>query len=137
MNANVLGFQEIDKTKLMLVGGKGANLGELSRINGIMVPAGFCVTTEAYKKITGNNPELNGLLDELAHLGVEDREKIAEVSQKVRALIEGISHFKGHQRRDRRASLKAWRKGSLCCTVQRHGGGSADWPPLPASRIPI
>ena len=60
MNSNVLGFPEIDKTKLMLVGGKGANLGELSRIEGIQVPEGFCVTTEAYKKITENNQELNG-----------------------------------------------------------------------------
>ena len=51
MNSYVLGFQEIDKTKLAMVGGKGANLGELSRIEGIRVPEGFCVTTEAYKEI--------------------------------------------------------------------------------------
>ncbi|KZL89080.1 pyruvate, phosphate dikinase [Clostridium magnum DSM 2767] len=52
MNSYVLSFQEIDKTKLSMVGGKGANLGELSRLMGILVPEGFCVTTEAYKKIT-------------------------------------------------------------------------------------
>jgi Pyruvate phosphate dikinase, AMP/ATP-binding domain len=46
----VLDFQETDRTKLMLAGGKGANLGELSAISGIRVPDGFCVTTEAYKK---------------------------------------------------------------------------------------
>jgi pyruvate,water dikinase len=97
MNANVLGFSEIDKTKLTLVGGKGANLGELARINGIMVPAGFCVTTEAYKTITGNNPALNELMEELAHLGVQEREKIAGVSQKVRSLIEGIAISKDIQ----------------------------------------
>ena len=39
--------KEIDRTMLALVGGKGANLGELSRIEGIRVPEGFCVTTEA------------------------------------------------------------------------------------------
>ena len=65
MSTYVLCFQEIDRTKFMLVGGKGANLGELSRIKGILVPEVFCVTTEAYKKITENNQELNGLLDEL------------------------------------------------------------------------
>jgi rifampicin phosphotransferase len=91
VNSYVLGFQEIDKTKLMLVGGKGANLGELSRMDGIRVPEGFCVTTEAYKKITENNKELNGLLDELAHLGMEDRGKIGEVSKKVRMVIQRIS----------------------------------------------
>jgi rifampicin phosphotransferase len=35
MSSFVLGFQEIDQTKLAVVGGKGANLGELSRIEGI------------------------------------------------------------------------------------------------------
>ncbi|MTK63674.1 MAG: phosphoenolpyruvate synthase [Methanobacterium sp.] len=91
MNSYVLSFQEIDKTKLSMVGGKGANLGELSRLKGILVPEGFCVTTEAYKMITGNNEELNGLLDELSHLRVEDREKVSEVSKKVRMAIERIS----------------------------------------------
>ncbi len=38
MNICVLGFPEIDKTKRLLVGGKGANLGELSSIEGIRVP---------------------------------------------------------------------------------------------------
>lgn len=32
MSSLVLDFQEIDKTQLLLVGGKGLNLGELSRI---------------------------------------------------------------------------------------------------------
>ena len=64
----VLSFQEIDRAKSMVVGGKGANLGELSRIKGIQVPDGFCVTTQAYKKITENNQEFKGLLDELMRL---------------------------------------------------------------------
>ena len=75
MNTYVLWFQEIDRTKFMLVGGKGANLGELSRIKGIRVPEGFCVTTEAYKKITENNQELNSLLDELSRFKAEEREQ--------------------------------------------------------------
>jgi phosphoenolpyruvate synthase/pyruvate phosphate dikinase len=91
VNSYVLGFQEIDQTKLMMVGGKGANLGELSRIEGIHVPEGFCVTTEAYKKLTENNWELNGYLDELSQLGIDDREKIGEASKKARTLIERIS----------------------------------------------
>ena len=90
MNTYVLGFQEIDRTKFMVVGGKGANLGELSRIKGIRVPEGFCVTTEAYKKITENNQELNSLLDELTRLKAEERENISEISAKIRMAIERI-----------------------------------------------
>jgi rifampicin phosphotransferase len=91
MNTYVRSFQESDRTKFMLVGGKGANLGELSRIEGIRVPEGFCVTTEAYKKITENNPELNSLLDELTRLKAEEREQISEISAKIRMAIERIS----------------------------------------------
>ena len=42
----VLDLDEIDRTQVAIVGGKGANLGELTRIDGITVPAGFCVTTD-------------------------------------------------------------------------------------------
>ncbi len=88
MNAFVLSFHEIGRTTIMLAGGKGANLGELSRIKGIRVPEGFCVTTEAYKKITENNRELNRLLDELTPLKAEAREHISEISAKIRTAIE-------------------------------------------------
>jgi pyruvate,water dikinase len=54
MSSYVLGFQDIDKTKLMVVGGKGANLGELCKIEGIRVPDGFCIATEAYKSLVVN-----------------------------------------------------------------------------------
>ena len=51
MAGYVLGLQEIDQTQAAVVGGKGAHLGELSRIEGIRVPAGFCVTTDAFQRI--------------------------------------------------------------------------------------
>ncbi len=44
----VLGLQEVDEMQVAVVGGKGAHLGALSRIDGIRVPAGFCVTTDAF-----------------------------------------------------------------------------------------
>jgi rifampicin phosphotransferase len=90
MHTYVLYFQEIDRTKFMVAGGKGANLGELSGINGIQVPEGFCVTTKAYKKITENNQELNSLLNELARLKAEERENVSEISAKIRTVIESI-----------------------------------------------
>lgn len=92
MNTYVLDFQEIDKTKLALVGGKGANLGELSRIDGISVPEGFCVMTEAYQKIIEQTPELPELLEQLSHIkSVEDKERIGEISGKIRRAIEETS----------------------------------------------
>jgi hypothetical protein len=47
----VLGFQDIDKTKNMVVGGNGANLAEISKVEGVRIPDGFCISTEAFKRI--------------------------------------------------------------------------------------
>ncbi len=41
-------FEEIGKGDINLVGGKGANLGELTN-NGVNVPPGFSITAEAYR----------------------------------------------------------------------------------------
>jgi pyruvate,water dikinase len=90
-SASTLGFQEIDKTKLAKAGGKGANLGELTRIEGINVPDGFCISTEAFKRIIGKTPSINELLDRLSLLKVEDREKIGELSAEIRRAIEGTA----------------------------------------------
>ena len=91
MSSIVLGFQDIDKTKLMVVGGKGANLGELLKIKGIRVPDGFCISTEAFKRIIWETSLINELLDKLSLLKVEDRDKIGELSGEIRRVIEGIA----------------------------------------------
>ena len=75
----------------MLVGGKGANLGELARMEGIHVPEGFCISTQAFQKIVGEAPSIHELLDRLSLLKVEAREKIAELSGEIRRVIEGIA----------------------------------------------
>ena len=90
MSSFAFGFQDIDKTKLMLVGGKGANLGELSRIEGIRVPDGFCISTAAFQRIIGETSSIHAFLDQLALLKVEERDKIAALSAEIRRIIEGI-----------------------------------------------
>jgi phosphoenolpyruvate synthase/pyruvate phosphate dikinase len=91
MSSYVLGFQDIDKTKIMVVGGKGANLGEISKVEGIRVPDGFCISTEAFKRIIGETLSINALLDQLSLLKIEDRNKISEFSAEIRRLVEGIA----------------------------------------------
>jgi phosphoenolpyruvate synthase/pyruvate phosphate dikinase len=88
LNTYVVSLREVDRSWLMITGGKGANLGELFGIKEIRVPDGFCVTTQAYKRITENNRELNSLLDELAHLKVSERESISKICTKIREVIE-------------------------------------------------
>jgi pyruvate,water dikinase len=91
MSSYVLSFQDIDQTKLMFVGGKGANLGELSKIEGILVPDGFCISTVAFKRIIGETSSIHRLLDQLSLLKAEDRDKISEFSGEIRRVIERIA----------------------------------------------
>ncbi|KMN42851.1 phosphoenolpyruvate synthase [Bacillus sp. LK2] len=87
MSSFVLDFQEIQKTQLSLVGGKGLNLGELSNIQGIQVPEGFCVTTVGYEKAIEQNEAFQALLNQLTRLKIEDRDQIGEISKKIRETI--------------------------------------------------
>jgi len=64
----VLALEEIDRTQISVVGGKGAHLGELARIEGIHVPAGFCVTTDAFQRIMADAPLLDDQVDRLTRL---------------------------------------------------------------------
>ncbi len=91
MGRYVLSFQEIDQTQVAVVGGKGAHLGELSRIVGIRVPAGFCVTTDAFQRITAAAPSIDDRLDRLSSLKPDDREAIGALSAEIRRTLEGIA----------------------------------------------
>ncbi|PEE97356.1 phosphoenolpyruvate synthase [Bacillus thuringiensis] len=90
MSSFVLDFQEIENTQLSLVGGKGLNLGELTNIQGIQVPEGFCVTTVGYEKAIEQNEELQNLLQQLTKLKMEERAQIGEMSKKIREVIMAV-----------------------------------------------
>ncbi|BFH62668.1 phosphoenolpyruvate synthase [Paenibacillus azoreducens] len=87
MSSLVLGFQEIEKSQLFLVGGKGLNLGELSKIQGVQVPEGFCITTAGYQKAIDQNETYHALLGRLTMLNADDRDQIGDISRKIRHII--------------------------------------------------
>jgi len=91
MGSYLLGFQETDQTHVSVVGGKGAQLGELSRIEGVRVPAGFCVTTDAFRRIMAQAPSIDERLDRLSCLNPGDREAIRTLSAEIRRTLEGIA----------------------------------------------
>ncbi|MFC8142556.1 rifamycin-inactivating phosphotransferase [Streptomyces paradoxus] len=87
----VLDLQEVDETQIEVVGGKGAHLGALSRIAGIRVPGGFCVTTEAFRRIVTQAPSIEDLLDQLSRSNPDDRDALRTLSARMRRAIEGIA----------------------------------------------
>lgn len=88
MKPYVLKFQEIRPHSEALVGGKGMNLGACSYIEGVHVPAGFCLTTEAYKRTLAENNEFTQLLQRLSSLKTSDMDAIREISETIRTLIQ-------------------------------------------------
>lgn len=87
MSALVIGFKEVDNTQLLLVGGKGLHLGELSKIEGIQVPEGFCVTTAGFQQALEHNEPYHVLLNRLTMLNADNRDQIDEISRKIREII--------------------------------------------------
>ncbi|MFD0021071.1 rifamycin-inactivating phosphotransferase [Streptomyces sp. NPDC058382] len=87
----VLDLAEVDESRIAAVGGKGAHLGALSRIEDVRVPDGFVVTTGAFRRIMAQVPSIGDLLDELTRLEPDDREAIRTLSARIRRTIEEIA----------------------------------------------
>jgi len=82
----ILWFNEITKNDIPIVGGKGANLGEMTNA-GIPVPTGFVVTATAYfdfLKQTGITDKIRQLLEPL---DVNDSRQLQQTAEKVREVI--------------------------------------------------
>ena len=60
----VYAFAEGDKSQKYLLGGKGANLAEMTKL-GLPVPPGFTITTEACKVYMAHDQMPDGLMDEV------------------------------------------------------------------------
>jgi phosphoenolpyruvate synthase/pyruvate phosphate dikinase len=100
----VVDLQEVDQTQVALVGGKGASLGELSRlvrlsfsegwIDGLRVPAGFCVTTDAFKRMmaeASSIPRLDDRLEQLSRVDPDDRETVRTLSAEILRTLEAVA----------------------------------------------
>ena len=91
MSSYVWELQDIDQAQVAFAGGKGAQLGELSRLEGIAVPAGFCVTTDAFERIMAEAPAMGDRIDRLSGLKPDDREAIGALSAEIRKVIEAVA----------------------------------------------
>jgi len=91
MHTYVRDLRTVGRAHLELVGGKGASLGELSRVDGIRVPDGFCVTTDAFRHVISQVPSIDHQLERLSRLDPDDREAIGAVSAEIRGTIAAIA----------------------------------------------
>ncbi|MBI3034681.1 hypothetical protein HYY72_05985 [Candidatus Woesearchaeota archaeon] len=81
---NVIWLKDIGKSDVLIVGGKGAQLGEMKKA-GFSVPEGFVVTTAVYKEISGKLQI--PIHDILSTLNVENSVELEEASNNIQNLI--------------------------------------------------
>lgn len=89
MKANlpeIVWFKDIDKGDIPLVGGKGANLGEMTQ-SGIPVPNGFCVTAPAYYHFLEENQLQAKIKALLSGLDINNNQALFAASKKAKDLI--------------------------------------------------
>ena len=84
-------LRETNRNHVSVVGGKGAQLGTLSHIDGVRVPDGFCVTTDAWRRIMAQTPSIDVMLDRLGCLDPDDRDAIRVSSAQIRDAIEATA----------------------------------------------
>ena len=89
MNQYVLLFNEIDRSSLPYVGGKGANLGEMTQA-GFPVPGGFCITTHAYKYFLETSIEMGNLFAELDRIEPSDLEQVRKIGERIRTHLQQL-----------------------------------------------
>jgi len=83
---HILWFKEVDKEDIALVGGKGANLGEMASF-GVPVPNGFIVTSRAYFDFLDQNQLRPKIKEALKNLDLDDPQSFSSASQKIKKLI--------------------------------------------------
>lgn len=88
VDRTVRGFQDISREDVAEVGGKAANLGELTKA-GIPVPPGFVLTTAAYRRFVETAGIQERLLDAVRDLDPDDTEAADRASAEVGALFTG------------------------------------------------
>jgi len=79
-------FKDINKNDTSLVGGKGANLGEIYSA-GFPVPSGFAITVEAYDLFLKENDLVHKISDILKTVDVNDPQQLDSVSRKIAKMI--------------------------------------------------
>ena len=122
----VLDLREVDGTQVAVVGGKGAHLGELSRIEGVRVPPGFCVTTDAFRRVVGEAPSIDDQLDRLSRLTADDRDGDPHAQRGDPPDPRRRSPSPTIWRRRSPTRSPARRAGRLRRPLERDGGGPAD-----------
>lgn len=82
----IVWFHEVRAKDVPLVGGKGANLGELCNAN-FPVPSGFIITSRAYFDFIEQTGLKKAIIEKINGLNVDNTEELKKVSAEIRSMI--------------------------------------------------
>jgi pyruvate, water dikinase len=113
-------FADVSRADVGRVGGKGANLGELTRA-GFRVPPGFVVTADAYLHALDQAGGRGDLRDRVAGVDVDDPSALARAAEECQALVrsagmpdamrrrvlDAYAHLGGDGGRDERVAVRS------------------------------
>jgi pyruvate,water dikinase len=85
-NKHIVWFEEVDKHDVGLVGGKGANLGEMTLAH-FPIPYGFIITSHAYFEFIKKENLAPKIKDILSIVNYENPHELHQVSQHIQHLI--------------------------------------------------
>lgn len=88
LQRNVVWFKDVDKDDISLVGGKGANLGEMTRA-GFPVPPGFIVTSHAFYEFVKDNNLEKKIKNLINTVNFENQQSLKQVSDIIKKEIIG------------------------------------------------
>jgi pyruvate,water dikinase len=124
----IVWFKDVTKDDIPLVGGKGANLGEMTGAN-VPVPPGFIVTADAYFDFITKSGLGDQIKRLLANLDTNDSKKLQQASAEIEKMILAAKMPPALAREIKAAYAKL---GRGLVAVR----SSATRPPSPASRAP-
>ncbi len=114
-------FKELSKNDIPLVGGKGANLGEMYNA-GLPIPPGFVVTAEVFRKFITSTKIDKQIFDILDTTNVDDNDQLDNSAMKVQRLI-----LNAEMQEDLKAEIKeAYENLNVSEEVVRAGGQPLD-----------
>ncbi|MBI5347084.1 MAG: phosphoenolpyruvate synthase, partial [Candidatus Aenigmarchaeota archaeon] len=83
---DIVWFKDLGKGDVAVAGGKGANLGEMTRA-GLPVPPGFVITSNAYNKFLKEGGIEEKIMEILGNTNVDNSAELQNSSEEIRKLV--------------------------------------------------
>lgn len=83
----VVPLDQLDSEQASTAGAKAANLGELTKVEGVCVPDGFCITTAAFSSLVAADPRVDALIARIGGTGQTEGPEITELCAELQAAV--------------------------------------------------